>query len=40
MNVGCIPKKLMHAAALKKEEILNAFDFGWILPKVNDRLMV
>ena len=36
MNVGCIPKKLMHTAALHKEGILNAFDFGWNLGKLNN----
>jgi thioredoxin reductase (NADPH) len=36
VNVGCIPKKLMHQAAKYKEEIINANDYGWELG-VNDR---
>lgn len=29
MNVGCIPKKLMHQAALLKEGMHDAPSFGW-----------
>lgn len=31
MNVGCIPKKLMHRAAIMKEDIHDAGAFGWNL---------
>jgi pyruvate/2-oxoglutarate dehydrogenase complex dihydrolipoamide dehydrogenase (E3) component len=31
VNVGCIPKKLLHQAALLGESIKGAFDFGWHL---------
>lgn len=36
MNVGCIPKKLMHQAAIHKESIVNAYDFGFNLGELND----
>ena len=36
VNVGCIPKKLMHTASLHKESILSAHDFGWRLGEYND----
>lgn len=29
MNVGCIPKKLMHQAALLGEQLNDAKAFGW-----------
>ena len=29
MNVGCIPKKLMHNAAVLGEHIAEAKEFGW-----------
>lgn len=29
VNVGCIPKKLMHRAALIKEDMHDAVGFGW-----------
>jgi thioredoxin reductase (NADPH) len=29
VNVGCIPKKLMHRAAQCQEDILNSSDYGW-----------
>lgn len=29
VNVGCIPKKLMHQAAKFREEIINSNDYGW-----------
>lgn len=32
VNVGCIPKKLMHQAALLGEAIHDAKEFGWDLP--------
>ena len=31
-NVGCIPKKLMHEAALSGETVSNASCYGWDLP--------
>ena len=34
VNVGCIPKKLMHQAALLGEAVLDAPSFGW--SKVDD----
>lgn len=33
VNVGCIPKKLMHTAALLKERHDDAEKFGWEFPK-------
>lgn len=33
VNVGCIPKKLMHRAALIHEDLDNAPAFGWKMPK-------
>jgi thioredoxin reductase (NADPH) len=36
VNVGCIPKKLMHQAAKSHEEIINAHEYGWELG-VNQR---
>ena len=32
VNVGCIPKKLMHRAAQLKEAVLDAESYGWQLP--------
>ena len=29
MNVGCIPKKLMHTAALMGESAREAVSYGW-----------
>lgn len=29
MNVGCIPKKLMHLAALNGEILKNCGSYGW-----------
>jgi len=29
VNVGCIPKKLMHFAALMKQNMINANSYGW-----------
>lgn len=38
VNVGCIPKKLMHQAAKAKEEITNSGEYGWELPEeINER---
>ncbi|KAI4484660.1 hypothetical protein M0804_007226 [Polistes exclamans] len=34
VNVGCIPKKLMHQAALLGEAVREAASFGWQLPDV------
>ncbi|KAL0483093.1 thioredoxin reductase (NADPH) [Acrasis kona] len=31
-NVGCIPKKIMHTAALYGEYVQNASEFGWKVP--------
>lgn len=36
VNVGCIPKKLMHQAAIHKEWTLNSYDFGLNLGEFND----
>ncbi|XP_073944453.1 thioredoxin reductase 1 isoform X3 [Choristoneura fumiferana] len=35
VNVGCIPKKLMHQAALLGESIHEAVAYGWQVPDVN-----
>ena len=32
MNVGCIPKKLMHQAALLGSSLGDARKFGWNVP--------
>uniref|UniRef100_A0A146MC08 thioredoxin-disulfide reductase (NADPH) n=2 Tax=Lygus hesperus TaxID=30085 RepID=A0A146MC08_LYGHE len=32
VNVGCIPKKLMHRAAIIRQDMKDAIDFGWKLP--------
>ena len=38
VNVGCIPKKLMHQAARSAEAIVDAHDYGWHLPdNLNER---
>ncbi|XP_063226018.1 thioredoxin reductase 1, mitochondrial isoform X2 [Bacillus rossius redtenbacheri] len=36
VNVGCIPKKLMHQAALLGDAIKEAKAYGWELPPEND----
>ncbi|XP_049695272.1 thioredoxin reductase 2, mitochondrial isoform X2 [Helicoverpa armigera] len=36
VNVGCIPKKLMHQAALLGESIHEAVSYGWQVPSVKD----
>lgn len=33
MNVGCIPKKLMHQASLLGEAVVDAQEFGWNISK-------
>ena len=40
VNVGCIPKKLMHQASILGENIKDAKEFGWKIPegKVNKNL--
>jgi len=42
VNVGCIPKKLMHAAALHGEGMTDAASYGWEVPerKHNWEMMV
>ncbi|XP_014246375.1 thioredoxin reductase 1, mitochondrial isoform X2 [Cimex lectularius] len=35
VNVGCIPKKLMHQAALLGEAVHDAKTFGWELPELS-----
>ena len=35
VNVGCIPKKLMHTAALYGETMHDAQDYGWATGKTN-----
>lgn len=32
MNVGCIPKKLMHQAAILGQSVEDAKSFGWEMP--------
>ncbi|XP_011494988.1 PREDICTED: thioredoxin reductase 2, mitochondrial-like isoform X2 [Ceratosolen solmsi marchali] len=34
VNVGCIPKKLMHQAALLGEAVHEAAAFGWVIPDI------
>jgi len=36
VNVGCIPKKLMHQACLLGEAVDDAREFGWNLPESKD----
>ncbi|XP_041977339.1 thioredoxin reductase 1, mitochondrial isoform X3 [Aricia agestis] len=36
VNVGCIPKKLMHQAAILGESIHEAVAYGWEVPAVGD----
>lgn len=38
VNVGCIPKKLMHQAALLGESIHEAASYGWSVDKENIKL--
>lgn len=38
VNVGCIPKKLMHQAALLGESIHEAAAYGWKVDKENVKL--
>jgi thioredoxin reductase (NADPH) len=33
VNVGCIPKKLMHKAAIIGEDLKDAKAFGWDVPE-------
>lgn len=40
VNVGCIPKKFMHTAAIHKEAILNSYDYGWDLGELNSSLLM
>merc|ERR1712004_334403 len=42
VNVGCIPKKLMHTAALHHESIQDSAEFGWesVKPKHNWEQMI
>lgn len=32
VNVGCIPKKLMHQASLHRENMEDSSSFGWTVP--------
>ncbi|CAG9859606.1 unnamed protein product [Phyllotreta striolata] len=36
VNVGCIPKKLMHQAALLGEAIEDAKSYGWVFPQAEN----
>lgn len=36
VNVGCIPKKLMHTAALQHDEHKSSIEYGWDLPEKNN----
>ena len=36
VNVGCIPKKLMHQAAILGENMHDAKEFGWQIPEGKD----
>lgn len=38
VNVGCIPKKLMHQAALLGDAVREAADYGWNVDKDNLKL--
>ena len=38
MNVGCIPKKLMHHAGLLRSAMLMSGDYGWELKETGERL--
>lgn len=38
VNVGCIPKKLMHQAALLGEGVHEATSYGWRVDKTNLKL--
>ena len=35
VNVGCIPKKLMHQASILGESMKDAKEFGWVIPEGN-----
>lgn len=37
VNVGCIPKKLMHQAAILGQSVNDAKKFGWELPENGKR---
>eukprot|EP01016_Furgasonia_blochmanni_P050690 TRINITY_DN786_c0_g1_i8.p1 TRINITY_DN786_c0_g1~~TRINITY_DN786_c0_g1_i8.p1 ORF type:complete len:525 (+),score=113.49 TRINITY_DN786_c0_g1_i8:457-2031(+) len=39
VNVGCIPKKLMHQASLHGENVLATRDYGWNFGKLNDPMI-
>ncbi len=38
VNVGCIPKKLMHNAGILNEGIISSYDFGIDLQDLNNPL--
>lgn len=38
MNVGCIPKKLMHHAGLLRSAMLMSGDYGWVLKETGEPL--
>ena len=38
VNVGCIPKKLMHQASILGENLKDAKEFGWQLSEGNNHL--
>jgi len=38
VNVGCIPKKLMHQAAILGQSVSDAKKFGWELPETGKQL--
>ena len=40
VNVGCIPKKLMHHSALIKQHVRDAKDFGWIGNGEGDEIVI
>ena len=37
VNVGCIPKKLMHQSALLGEALSDSKDYGWTTPVENSK---
>ena len=40
VNVGCIPKKLMHQASILGENLKDAKEFGWQLSEGKNRLAI
>lgn len=36
VNVGCVPKKLMHHAGLLRSAMLMSGDYGWVLKETGE----